>query len=1071
MRHPRGHKTPRCPSARRLRIEPLEDRRMLAVATVTTELDVVNFNDGVTSLREAIFATNTLAGADTIEFAPGMSGKTIHLNQALGELHITDSLTIDASSLAGGLTIDAGDGADGIFGTGDGIRIFNIDDGLVGATIDVVVTSLTLTGGDIDGPGGAISTSENLTLTQSIVTCNSTSGSGLPLGSGGGGLYGKYCDMTVVNCVISYNSTAGYVSSGGGIKNLFGRLTITQSEIIGNRTRGDGSRGGGISSNGFLTIERSSVSNNDTLGYFSIGGGIYFHGYHPAMEGLGSLSISNSTISGNHTLGLEARGGGIGAFQLEESVISHTTISGNSTIDRGGGLFVPGEIVIVHCTITENLAPEGLGSGIATLGTSVSEIMIGSSIVAGNLGTEDLAVLTLGEDPVVNPYSSLGYNLVGSGNSFDSGLHNAVDNFTSNDLTGVANPLLGALANNGGPTQTHALLPGSPAIDAGNPNFAGPPDFDQRGGPYQRVFGGRIDIGAYEAQPPKADFDGDHDVDGNDFLIWQVGFGVGAAHAEGDADGDMDVDAVDLAIWEAEYGLVDVVETPSLTVTTLLDVVNPYDTLTSLREAIAFANVQPGGDQVAFAAQLAGGTIFLTGGELHITEAITISAPGAGAITIDAQQQSRIFNFTAASGNLMLDRLTLTQGRVTGNNETAADHLYNGGAIRFLGTGQLVLDDCQVIANSTSGSHTAGGGIFVQAGHVSLEHTVVANNSSTGHSADGGGLAAGGSVWVYGSTIASNTASGSLSRGGGLLANFGAVTLIDSTVSGNTSSGVAATGGGIYALGAVSLTRSTVSGNSTNYYGAGIHAKGDMLTIFQSTITGNTAVGEGGGIFGRTIVLDGSIVAANSASYGADIMLYASGAVNARYSILGDGTDVTLSGNVGNLIGATGSEIDPLLGALADNGGPTLTHLPLAGSPAINLGDPSIAFSPSAFDQRGNPFSRVINGRIDIGAVEVQAAPLAAPVVDAAIVQLPLVVDWRSDSDASGDEPQATAAQQDDTFAALADSVGDDEYAAVILAGEHELDLVGHLAERDLADEAFESLGDVPLGGEFFPDF
>jgi hypothetical protein len=61
--------------------------------------------------------------------------------------------------------------------------------------------------------------------------------------------------------------------------------------------------------------------------------------------------------------------------------------------------------------------------------------------------------------------------------------------------------MLGPLQNNGGPTQTHALLPGSPAIDAGDPNFTPPPDYDQRGPGFVRVFNGRIDVGSFELQP------------------------------------------------------------------------------------------------------------------------------------------------------------------------------------------------------------------------------------------------------------------------------------------------------------------------------------------------------------------------------------------------------------------------------------------------------------------------------------------------------------------------------------------------------------------------------------------
>ncbi len=120
-------------------------------------------------------------------------------------------------------------------------------------------------------------------------------------------------------------------------------------------------------------------------------------------------------------------------------------------------------------------------------------------------------------------------------------------------------PRLGPLASNGGPTKTHTPLPGSPAINAGNPaatnGAAGVPLVDQRGGSFIRVAGGRVDIGAVEAQS-SADFNDDALVDGFDFLAWQRGFGAAApagAHATGDSDFDQDVDSEDLAAWHASF--------------------------------------------------------------------------------------------------------------------------------------------------------------------------------------------------------------------------------------------------------------------------------------------------------------------------------------------------------------------------------------------------------------------------------------------------------------------------------------------------------------------------------------
>ena len=95
------------PLRRRLRFEPLEDRRLLAVVTVSTLDDTVDFNDGVTSLREAVFATNLVGGADTIQFAAALtSGGPATLTLTQGELKITDALSINGPG-ADLLTIDA----------------------------------------------------------------------------------------------------------------------------------------------------------------------------------------------------------------------------------------------------------------------------------------------------------------------------------------------------------------------------------------------------------------------------------------------------------------------------------------------------------------------------------------------------------------------------------------------------------------------------------------------------------------------------------------------------------------------------------------------------------------------------------------------------------------------------------------------------------------------------------------------------------------------------------------------------------------------------------------------------
>jgi len=248
-----AHSAASLPRRRRLLIEPLEDRRLLAVATVTTLADTVDFNDGVTSLREAIFATNTVGGADTIEFDPSLTASgpaTILFTQ--GELAITDSLTINGPG-ANLLSIDASGNDptpdstwdDGIgVDDGDGSRVFTIDNNSA-ALSDVEIAGLQITGGDTNEPGGGIYTSENLTLRESIVVGNMT---GSNFKTGGGGIYSVPSSFNVPNSLTVIDSmivkNVSFNAEGGGIRKATGSLTAERSVIEGNVA---GEAGGGIS--------------------------------------------------------------------------------------------------------------------------------------------------------------------------------------------------------------------------------------------------------------------------------------------------------------------------------------------------------------------------------------------------------------------------------------------------------------------------------------------------------------------------------------------------------------------------------------------------------------------------------------------------------------------------------------------------------------------------------------------------------------------------------------------------------------------------------------------------------
>ena len=255
----------------------------------------------------------------------------------------------------------------------------------------------------------------------------------------------------------------------------------------------------------------------------------------------------------------------------------------------------------------------------------------------------------------------------------------------------------------------------------------------------------------------------------------------------------------------------------------------------------------------------------------------------------------------------------------------------------------------------------------------------------------------GGGIWgnsgiatVINSTISGNTAT----NGGGIYNSGGAggrVRVINSTVSGNT----ATDGGGIYSIsnGMVTVTGSTISGNTASNLGGGINDFFGTITITNSTITNNSSsnnnnstagIDTGGGIYRNngTVILRNSIVAANvnNANQPDVAAVGNTGITSNDYNLIGNRGAITFAGT-GDQSGIFGSVLNPLLGPLTNNGGPTQTHALLVGSTALDKGDNT--GSGQTTDQRG--FARTVDLIIsnagdgtDIGAYEAQTEPSCA---------------------------------------------------------------------------------------------
>jgi CSLREA domain-containing protein len=335
--------------------------------------------------------------------------------------------------------------------------------------------------------------------------------------------------------------------------------------------------------------------------------------------------------------------------------------------------------------------------------------------------------------------------------------------------------------------------------------------------------------------------------------------------------------------------------------------------LVTLRDAINAANTLGGNETITFASALSG-TIDITS-PLEMDDSsgtLTILGPGSGALSIDAQGTGAVFQIDGES-SAEIDGLEITGG----------DGSSFGGGVG--GVGGIYVDN-----DATA----------------SLNNDLITDNIGS----YGGGVQNQGTLTITNSTISGNTGS----IGGGIY-NNGKLTVTDSTISGNRASN----GGGVDNYGGVSTTivDSTITGN-TALSGGGIENPGNgaYLYVTDSTIADNTATvsGRGGGIDGAGAVLYGDIVAANTSR---DL---AGGNSTGTHNFIGDGSGGLLASNH-NILGLAAEPIDPKLGPLANNGGPTETMALLVGSPAIGAGATfnDANNDPITTDQRGDTVSTI----------------------------------------------------------------------------------------------------------------
>ena len=336
----------------------------------------------------------------------------------------------------------------------------------------------------------------------------------------------------------------------------------------------------------------------------------------------------------------------------------------------------------------------------------------------------------------------------------------------------------------------------------------------------------------------------------------------------------------------------------TFTVNTTADIDDGNFSQLSLREAVNLANATTDADVIVFASAIQSQKLVLTGGELVLSNDVTIHG---GGVTIDGNgfngyDGHRILNIVGAGTDVSLDNLILTDGRAAQD-----EGIYSGGGAILVGGGSLTMTGC-TIRNSSGGDFSQGGGIFAASGsHISIATSAIYDNSAGQSYNDhrftlGGGIAGGenvaltirdsqisgnlgsdggGAIWLYAGsslvmerTIArDNYAYADGSAGGAIGLENCTATISQSTISANS----AAVGGGLWSVNShVTLIDSTVAGNDTNDneygWGGGISARGGALIVRNSTITANYAYAHGGGIYldaSAQLDIANSIVAGN----------------------------------------------------------------------------------------------------------------------------------------------------------------------------------------------------------------
>lgn len=983
------------------------------------------------TLREAIRETNGAPSADTILFSL-LANSTITLDSALdaidGDLTITgpgaNTLTVQRSILGAPsriFTVNSGKtvGISGLTLSGGSATIGG---GILNDHGTLTLTNMAISGNSAgDGGGiysdGRTSGSASLTIKGSTISGNTSTNT---IGGGGGGVYadgtGGGSTVTLENSTVSGNFANNHA---GGMYVFSSTTTLTSVTVTDNHsdndTSGIGAAGGLAPNGGTLTLHSTIVAKNyrgaATTTPDDINGAVETaSSYNLIGDGAGMTGITHNDANKNQV------GTGTPIDPLLGSLMNnggptstHALQPGSPAIDKGNSALATDQRGSPRLVDNGNVVNAGNGTDIGAYeAPDTTAPTVSITAVSPDPRNSSVSSITIVFSEVVQNFDITDMTLTRNGGADLLPLSPASLNSGSNPTFTLEN--LGTLTGTAG---TYVLTLSVSDITDANGNA---------------LSSGATETWVVDTTAPTLlatgfeDNDADNIVLQNSVVNYTVTFSEDIDHttvsaADFDNAGTSLITIGTITETSLTSGVFNVPVTPTTpgtlilrapagatitdqagnafvppvqdndTLTVIVDTFTTFEVNTlnddapdgacnsgpgndcTLREAIIAANADAGPETITFLSGLTGTITLNALGVLPNLSDITITGPGANALTVARDNAASPFSiFVIPAGNTVnISGLTIANGLTPDGAANGGGG--SGGGIANVGT--LILSNSVVSGNKTgnaagaSGSGGPAGGIF-NSGTLNVNSSTISGNQTGSTSAFGG-------------------------LGGGIYSITGSLTITDSTISGNTSSNGTSSdgnGGGIYVdSGTVTIKNSTVSGNFATGDGGGIYNKGTLTTTnvtlsLNSSDSDNDTAGSGGGIFRNagTVTIHNTIVAGNLNENGAtDAPDDISGAVTAGSLNNLIGVDTGLTGitnnNNGNQIGTAGTPKSASLGPLANNGGPTQTHALLPGSLAINTGSNAQATAAglTTFDQRGTPFSRTVFTTVDIGAFEVQA--------------------------------------------------------------------------------------------------